>query len=211
MKKKVAFCIDGEFMWKVISDKKTKNTFNYTGKNIRNYCEQHIGDDQEIYRIFYYDSRPLDRKGTSPISKTTFDFSTTSGYKRRHDFFNMLRVTPNFALRLGTTEWNNEWMFKNEITEKLLNKEITIDDLEEKKDFSPQIRQKGVDMKIGIDITLLALKRLVDIIVIITGDQDIVPALKLARREGIMVGLDHLKMKVNLNLLEHVDYVRTYM
>ncbi len=47
-------------------------------------------------------------------------------------------------------------------------------------------------MKIGLDIALIAMKRLADLLIIITGDADIVPALKLARREGMQVGLDPL-------------------
>jgi uncharacterized LabA/DUF88 family protein len=35
------------------------------------------------------------------------------------------------------------------------------------------------------------MKRLADLLIIITGDADIVPALKLARREGMQVGLQN--------------------
>ena len=45
--------------------------------------------------------------------------------------------------------------------------------------------QKGVDMKIGLDIASLSYKKLVDQIVLISGDSDFVPAAKLARLEGI--------------------------
>ena len=45
--------------------------------------------------------------------------------------------------------------------------------------------QKGVDMRIGLDIASMAFKRQVDQIVLIAGDSDFVPAAKLARREGI--------------------------
>ncbi len=39
-------------------------------------------------------------------------------------------------------------------------------------------------MKIGIDITWLSLKKLVNAIILISGDSDFVPAAKLARIEG---------------------------
>lgn len=38
------------------------------------------------------------------------------------------------------------------------------------------IQQKGVDMKIGLDISSLAYKKLVNQIVLIAGDSDFVPA-----------------------------------
>lgn len=67
------------------------------------------------------------------------------------------------------------------------------------------LRQKGVDMRIGIDITTLTLKRQVDTIILVTGDSDFVPAAKLARREGVEFLLDPLWQQVNDDLHEHVD------
>lgn len=59
-------------------------------------------------------------------------------------------------------------------------------------DIVPKIQQKGVDMRIGLDIASLAIKRLVSAIVVVSGDSDLVPAMKLARREGLSVFLDTL-------------------
>ena len=44
-------------------------------------------------------------------------------------------------------------------------------------------------MRIGLDIAALALKRLVETIVLVTGDADMVPAMRFARREGLRVGV----------------------
>lgn len=67
------------------------------------------------------------------------------------------------------------------------------------------LRQKGVDMRIGVDIASLTLKRQVDTIVLVTGDSDFVPAAKVARREGVEFLLDPLWQSVNDDLHEHVD------
>lgn len=67
------------------------------------------------------------------------------------------------------------------------------------------LRQKGVDMRIGLDISTLTLKRQVDTIILVAGDSDFVPAAKLARREGIEFILDPLWQKVNADLFEHID------
>lgn len=42
-------------------------------------------------------------------------------------------------------------------------------------------KQKGVDMKIGLDIASLAYKKQLDQIILISGDSDFVPVAKLAR------------------------------
>lgn len=67
------------------------------------------------------------------------------------------------------------------------------------------LRQKGVDMRIGVDIASLALKQQVDTIVLVAGDSDFVPAAKLARREGIDFILDPLWQQINSDLFEHID------
>lgn len=72
-------------------------------------------------------------------------------------------------------------------------------------DVSIELRQKGVDMRIGLDIASMTLKRQVDTIVLVTGDSDFVPAVKLARREGVEVLIDPLWQRVSDTLGEHVD------
>ena len=72
-------------------------------------------------------------------------------------------------------------------------------------DVTLQFRQKGVDIKIGLDIALRALKNMVDQIILISGDSDFVPAAKPARREGIDFVLDALGNHINDDFHEHID------
>lgn len=60
-------------------------------------------------------------------------------------------------------------------------------------------------MRIGLDIADLANKKLVDQIILISGDSDFVPAAKHARREGIDFILDPMSQSVKDNLIEHID------
>ena len=69
------------------------------------------------------------------------------------------------------------------------------------------LRQKGVDMRIGLDIASMTLKHQVDTLILVTGDSDFVPAAKLARREGVEFLLDPLWQQVSDELNEHVDGV----
>ena len=89
------------------------------------------------------------------------------------------------ALRLGYLSGFN-WVTKPIATKKLLNGSIGLNQLT-RNDVEFDINQNGVDMKIGIDITSLALTRMVNQTVLVSGDGDFVPAAKLARREGIEV------------------------
>ena len=76
-------------------------------------------------------------------------------------------------------------------------------------DIHLEIAQKGVDMRIGLDIASLAQKRLVDQIVLIAGDSDFVPAAKHARREGIDFILDPMWQPIKPSLKEHIDGLHT--
>lgn len=51
------------------------------------------------------------------------------------------------------------------------------------------------------------MKNIVEKILLIAGDSDLVPAMKFARKEGLMVYLDTLGHGVKKSLLEHSDYV----
>jgi len=51
-------------------------------------------------------------------------------------------------------------------------------------DLEPVFIQKGVDMRIGLDIASLALKRLVDAIVLVTADADMIPSMNRVPRQA---------------------------
>ena len=202
---KVVFMIDGWFMWKRVQE---LNAFHYDGPKIREYCLKHIRSSDSLYRIFYYDTKPLKKKGHHPLTNNLIDFSTTAVAQAQEQLLKSIKKTPNFALRLDRVKWRKKWVLDYDKIKELLDGTIAVTDLAES-DFKPDIEQKAVDMKIGIDITHIATNRLADILIIITGDSDIVPALKLARREGMQVGLDPLKNPISPELSEHVDFITT--
>ena len=58
---------------------------------------------------------------------------------------------------------------------------------------SPIFEQKRVDLMIGLDVSMLTQThpRVVDVLVLLTGDGDLLPALIAARDAGIIVSLAH--------------------
>ena len=60
-------------------------------------------------------------------------------------------------------------------------------------------------MRIGVDISLLAFKKQVDCIILISGDSDFVPAAKQARREGVDFILDPVRSPIKDDLFKHID------
>lgn len=159
---------------------------------------------KELYRIFYYDCPPLTKRLENPVSKKGISMGTTEEAIFRTSFHEELKRFRKVALRLGRIADDGHWMINPEKTKALLNKKITINDLTEN-DVRYEARQKGVDMRIGIDITSLSYKKAIDQIILIAGDSDFVPAAKLARREGIDFVLDPMWNNINPDLHEHID------
>ena len=87
----------------------------------------------------------------------------------------------------------------------MLNNKLAISDLTDDH-FTLDIKQKGVDMKIGLDMATIASKKQVEKIILITADSDFIPAIKMARKEGIIIQLDPMQNEyIKQELLEHLD------
>ena len=159
-----------------------------------------------LYRCFYYDAFPYSNKGHTPINKRSIDFAKSEVATLRNKIFDVLRGRSNFALRLGEVRKSSDssWIMKPQTQKRLLRGDIDISELTDR-DFVPNLFQKGVDMRIGIDIASITMKHQADIIILISGDSDFVPAAKLARREGITFILDPLWHSISSDLLEHID------
>lgn len=167
-------------------------------------AHRHVGNENTLYRIFYYDCHPFDKKMHNPITHRSVDFKQTPEYIFRTSLIEALKRKRKVALRLGELKDNKIWSIRSHRVKELLAGTIQISDLKED-DVFVELRQKGIDMKIGVDIASMALKKFVDRIVLISGDSDFVPAAKLARREGIDFILDPMGANIEPSLFEHID------
>jgi uncharacterized LabA/DUF88 family protein len=163
---------------------------------------------RDLYRIFFYDCAPLAKKLHNPVFRKAIDFSKSPEAIFRINLHNFLKEKRKVALRLGHLASDTPWTIKPSVIEQLLKGKTRFDDLKES-DVIPNIRQKGVDMRIGIDISSLSIKKQVDQIILIAGDADFVPAAKLARREGVDFILDPMWQSVPSALNEHIDGLRS--
>lgn len=160
-----------------------------------------------LYRIFFYDAPPYEGNAQRPVSRTNINYKTTDQAKFRHELFEELRKTRDVALRLGELSNARRWVMNEDRQKALLRGIIAVGDLTDD-DFHYDLKQKGVDMRIGLDIASLTLKQQVKVIVLVTGDADFVPAAKLARREGVEIILDPLRLNISKSLFEHIDGLR---
>lgn len=176
------------------------------------YCGRHLWEHNsrhDLYRIFYYDCLPCNKKIFHPFYDKTIDYSKSEFNSWMNSFLDCLKTKRKVALRLGYLDEGSAcFTLTTKATKDLLRKNRSVEDLTAD-DFKEVIRQKGVDMRIGMDIASLAYKKQVDQIVLIAGDADFVPAAKLARREGIDFVLDPLDRPIKEDLFEHIDGKRS--
>lgn len=174
------------------------------------YCTRHIRkEDSRLYRIFYYDCPPSDKTVFHPLTQKTISLLKSPQYKWQTEFIAELASKRKVAVRRGEPlESSGSYLLRPDIIKKLCRGAIEVSDLKEE-DFYLDIKQKGVDMRMGLDIASLSYKKQVSQIVLISGDSDFVPAAKHARREGIDFILDPMWHSISASLNEHIDGLRS--
>ncbi len=219
---RTAILVDGGFVikrYRAIHGAATPRSPNVIASDLFSYAIEHLDRDdrgygtfkhrgRELYRIFFSDCPPLSNRAHNPLTGRSVDFSKTPEARFRKALHHELKCKRKLALRLGRLSKVASWTIPPAKIKQLLRRKIAISDLSDS-DVRYAAKQKGVDIRIGLDTASLALKRQVDQIVLISGDADFVPAAKLARREGIDFVLDPMWQKIPEDLLEHIDGLRS--
>lgn len=209
---KTAILVDGAFY-----RKRSKSLFGtkppeQAAADLHKYCMSLLKDkyeDRNLYRIFYYDCPPSDKIVYHPFTGESVNLKQSSEYIWMSQFIVELRKLRKVALRMGRmSDGGAQYQLKYEILKKLFRGELNIENITFN-DFQLNFKQKGVDMRIGVDISSLAFKRQVQQIILIAGDSDFVPASKQARREGIDFILDPMGSHINDDLFEHIDGIKS--
>lgn len=136
------------------------------------YCMLHISRPEEprdLYRIFYYDCPPLTRQMIHPLTGEKLNFSDMSGTKWTNTFFEELARKRKLAIRRGElAESQACYILKDDALRDILAGRRGVDTLT-RNDFRLDVKQKGVDMRIGLDVASLAYGGYVDQIVLLPG------------------------------------------
>lgn len=115
----------------------------------------------ELLRTYYYHCLPY--KGPVPTPEESTRFA------RKQAFFHMLSRLDRFEVRQGKLAFRGQ--------DRSTGKSI--------------FEQKQVDIKLAVDLVLLASKRQITRAAIVTGDSDFLPAVQAAKNEGVLIHLFH--------------------
>ena len=150
---------------------------------------------EDLHRMYYYDCAPCTAKTSTPVLNKAFLFEKTPQYTNGTQLLSEIKKLDFFAVREGTLQFSG-WKLKKSA----YNKTPLADD-----DFEPELHQKGVDIKIGLDLAWISYNHIADRVIFVTGDSDFVPAIKTARRNGIFVYLVTLNHMVRSELPDNCD------
>ncbi len=158
----------------------------------------------ELFRIYYYDAPPFEGSVRNPLSRVNVNYSNTPIANQNKSLIDTLELQPDVAVRRGIVKCSG-WKLGLAAYRRLIRAAapytVTAGD------FVPDMQQKGVDMRIGLDIAWIALKRMAEVLVIVTGDSDLVPVMKFARKEGMKVYVEIMGHPVARELKAHADRV----
>ncbi|MEX1118160.1 MAG: NYN domain-containing protein [Terrimicrobiaceae bacterium] len=203
--KKTALLIDGGWFAKGLGAQFQPKASWPTAEQVCRNARCVLSAEEELFRIFYYDCEPFEACVTNPADKSVLNYAGTASFAGRKKFFQEMGQMDFVALRRGELKARG-W----ELTEKFKKALIKGNAAPfSATDIYPAFQQKGVDMRIGIDVATLSLKRLVDRIILFSGDTDMIPAMKLARREGVQVFVVKLgSWPLKDSLIEDADGIR---
>ncbi len=188
-KTKVAVLIDGGYTRALAQKERLPHSPDYIEK-IAKACVQ---DDETALRFLYYDCARYKGTVKLPVSGNDHVFDKPDAWLHE------LARKDLFAIRRGVLKfrgWNPKKIpvSPNALTDK---------------DFSPNFEQKGVDMRIGLDVATYSSSRLVGRLILVSGDTDCVPAMKLARINGVQIVLVTFpKRSPSGELMTHADFTR---
>jgi uncharacterized LabA/DUF88 family protein len=194
MNRKGRLLIDGGFLRSVsrAAHQNVTPAFQYNPAFIERFALSCKEPDEEFLRILYYDCAPFSGTALRPISGTVETFTGSSVWLHEVAELDL------FAVRLGVLKFRGYERKSAQQTGPLTDG-----------DFKARFEQKGVDMRIGLDIAAYSSGKLADRVILITNDTDCVPAMKYARKAGLQTVLIQVpNCKPASELLEHTDLKR---
>lgn len=103
-----------------------------------------------------------------PYQKSHPTSEESARFAQAQKFYNALRALPRFEVREGMLVYRGD---------------------DER--GQPIYVQKGVDIQFGVDLVMLSVKQQISHAALIAGDSDLVPAIHVAKDEGVLIHLYH--------------------
>ncbi|MFH1225560.1 MAG: NYN domain-containing protein [Candidatus Diapherotrites archaeon] len=133
--------------------------------NYLTFSSEIAGSEENRFRTYVYDCQPY--QSFPPAKEESERKAAFDSFK-----YNLTRL-PRFEFRTGRLQIVREEGGR----------------IRRKADGYPELRQKGIDMALGIDMTSLSAGNKIHKAVLVAGDSDFLPAILFAKQAGVLVTL----------------------
>ncbi|GHV93264.1 helicase [Spirochaetia bacterium] len=153
-----AVMIDGAFIRKKFRSAKRRDI---SAPEIQQFVINTLGIlniPDRNYRVYFYDCKPCSERTSLPITHGAYNFDANPQYAKGVNLIKEIKLLPFFAVREGMLSFNG-WTLKpscygmNPLTDSC---------------FIPNLKQKGVDIKIGLDVAWVSFNRIASSIIFIS-------------------------------------------
>lgn len=170
-----------------------RDGIDYTVDFIEDFAHALLEKQEELVRVFYYDCRPYQGEAQLPVSGEAYHFKSGGGW------LDELAGRDFLCVRTGMLKFRG-WKPKmlpmptNGLTDQ---------------HFRPDFEQKGIDLRLGLDLAQVIEKRAADRVVLVAADTDLIPAMSLARTSSVqLIGVDFPNSPLHGEILSHFDVMR---
>jgi len=127
-----------------------------------------FGDDYRLLRVYWYDG--------------AFD-ALDDRHESQRRYFDAIASVPGIQLRLGhLQEIRPRW--QHALQQALARCEVDQEEFEKHFSLRSEVRQKGVDTLLTLDLVRLAQRGVYDTAVLVAGDRDLAEPVRVAQDEG---------------------------
>lgn len=170
-----------------------RDGIDYTVDFIEDFAHALLRKTEELVRVLYYDCRPFQGETPMPVSGELSQFKSGGGW------LDELASRDYFTVRTGLLKFRG-WKPKQ-----LPLPSSGLSD----QDFRPDFEQKGLDLRIGLDLMRLVESQACERLILVTADTDLVPAMQLTRQTSTqLVGVDFPNSPLHGEILSYFDLVR---
>ncbi len=190
---RAAVFIDGGYWQKIL-----KNRFASPKIDLVALSDALCGS-QERLRTYFYDCLPF--QGDSPSDEEK------ELYRKKQSYLHALGSLSRFEVRYGRLA-RRTINFKE--VERLNGSTFLLscsdaDPAYDPKNVVVKFEQKGVDTLVGIDVTGLSVRRSIGTVVLLAGDSDFIPSMRVAKDEGMLLRLVYHDSAIHRDLLQLAD------
>ncbi len=158
---RLAIFIDGGYVDALAMEFSVWVDYDKFVKEVVNVIASKTAEPLDLLRTYYYNCLPYQSSSPTALEADKF------GKKR--SFFNALKRLDRFLVREGRLAFRGY----------------------DKQDNKPIFVQKRTDLQLGLDFALLSGRHQITHAALVAGDSDFIPAVEVAKQEGIVVFLFH--------------------